>query len=541
MKRTILFITFLMMTGCSTTYNLRYPPERWLRDNDKVPIELKKMVKNERQFYAGGITGQMISLMEHSEGISEIATSPMRGHLEAVNLNNFDEVADSTWFTNRVGRTGRVDIDALGFTFTPPFTVYEAGMISENRWLLVVRDAEKKKYTITFDESGKDEMATGGEVITSNLLYAAGYNVQRIKIVALGRKDIKLNMSVSCSGTKVASCPFTVKTLEEFFKKKKDTRVAIAELPDAYFLGRFKFKGKRREDTNDRITHENRRELRGYRVFASLLNISNAGERNALDVFVQTSEGKGYIRHYLVFFSKALSGIGDIKKTNMKSATQYRRAVGNLFAFGLYDPYWTASEPEVQESVSDFNARAFAPGKWNSSKMTVAFREMTARDAFWASKLLARFTDGDIRDIVKMAKFSDPKIEEFVTENLIVRRNKITIYWFSKINPLDDFELRPSGNGYVITFNDLYPARGALHWFRLTTKNATRTLYEWPQAPEHFVTISAETLNKMDEGKTYMLQTRGKGKNDKWLGPSIDLFIRKDQGALKLLGLKRRY
>ncbi len=540
MKRTILFITLLMMTGCSTTYSLRYPPERWLRDNDQAPIALKKMVKNERQFYAGGIMGQMISLMELSEGISEITTSPLHGHLEATNLNNFDEVADSTWFTNRVGRSGRVDIDELGFNFTPPFTVYETGMISENRWLLVARDAKNKNYTITFDESGKDELATGGEVIASNLLYAVGYNVQRIKIVALGHKDIDLDMNVSCSGTKVASCPFTAKTLEEFFKKKK-TRVAIAELPDAYFLGRFKFKGKRREDTNDRITHENRRELRGYRVFASLLNISNAGERNALDMFVRTSEGKGYIRHYLVFFSKALSGVGDVKKADMKRAAQYRHAVGNLFAFGLYDPFWTASEPEVQELAGDFDARKFAPGKWNSNKMTAAFREMTARDAFWASKLLARFTDGDIRDIVKMAKFSDPKIEEFVTDNLIARKNKISIYWFSKINPLDDFELRPSGNDYVMTFNDLYPARGEFHRFELMTKNADRTLYEWPQAPEHSVTISGETVNNMDAGKIYMLQARSKGKNDKWWSPTIDLFIRKDQGALKLLGLKRGY
>ena len=103
--------------------------------------------------------------------------------VRAGNVNTIDEVPDSSWFTNRVGkgsgplilqrsrraRTRRMApprpwtvIARKGEGVTPGFTI---------------RDSSGEIYWIKFDPAGFAEMASGAEVISTKFFHAFGYHV----------------------------------------------------------------------------------------------------------------------------------------------------------------------------------------------------------------------------------------------------------------------------------------------------------------------------------------------------------------------------
>ena len=66
---------------------------------------------------------------------------------------------------------------------------------------------------------------------------------------------------------------------------------------------------------------------------------------------------------------------------------------------------------------------------------------MTDRDAFWAAKIIMRFTPEELRAIVETGQFSDPREEEYFLEVLIERQRKTAREYLNRLNPLDEFEV----------------------------------------------------------------------------------------------------
>ena len=50
-----------------------------------------------------------------------------------------------------------------------------------------------------------------------------------------------------------------------------------------------------------------------------------------------------------------------------------------------------------------------------------AFLNRLPDDEFWAAKQVMAFTDDQIRAIVKVAQFSDPRAEKYVADTIIAR------------------------------------------------------------------------------------------------------------------------
>ena len=63
----------------------------------------------------------------------------------------------------------------------------------------------------------------------------------------------------------------------------------------------------RKDDPNDLIPHEHRRELRGLRVISSWIDNWDLKEGQGLDVYVEEN-GRHFLRHYLLDFNSALGG-----------------------------------------------------------------------------------------------------------------------------------------------------------------------------------------------------------------------------------------
>ena len=66
---------------------------------------------------------------------------------------------------------------------------------------------------------------------------------------------------------------------------------------------------------------------------------------------------------------------------------------------------------------------------------------MLADDAFWAAKIIARFSDDAIRAIVKTGDYLSPSAERYLADTLIKRRDKVVAYFFRQLNPLDGFAI----------------------------------------------------------------------------------------------------
>ena len=74
---------------------------------------------------------------------------------------------------------------------------------------------------------------------------------------------------------------------------------------------------------------------------------------------------------------------------------------------------------------------------------------MTDRNAFWAAKILMRFTPEELLAIVRTGEYSDPEAERYFHQVLVERKQKSGRYAMARVNPLDEFALPGAGLEFV--------------------------------------------------------------------------------------------
>ena len=247
-------------------------------------------------------------------------------------------------------------------------------------------------------------------------------------------------------------------------------------------MGNFRYYGTRSDDPNDIVPHEHRRELRGARVFGAWLNHDDSRGVNSLDMLEPRSGGGGYIKHYMFDFGSIL-GSGTVYAQRQRAGNEYifEQAPGwrTLATLGLYVRPWMLFDyPDVPRSIGRFEGDAFVPAAWKPEYPNPAFDNMRPDDAFWAARIVSRFSDAAIRAIVEKAQYSDPRATEYMTETLIKRRDKVLNTWLNGVNPVVDLSLASSGqltwtNAAVAADVAEPPTSYTLRWFRFD--NATNT------------------------------------------------------------------
>jgi hypothetical protein len=136
--------------------------------------------------------------------------------------------------------------------------------------------------------------------------------------------------------------------------------------------------------------------------------------------------------------------------------------------------------PDVPPSIGRFEADAFDPLKWKPEYPNPAFDNMRPDDAFWAARIVSRFSNEMIGRIVQKAQYSDARATEFMTAALIKRRDKVVAAWLNQVCPVADPVLNRDGR---LTFeNAAVAARAAeapesyqLQWFRFDNAANART------------------------------------------------------------------
>ncbi len=377
---------------------------------------------------------------------------------EAQNVNTLDEVPDSPWFTNRHGAE-RLSLAELrrgpdtgdGPDLRTPWRIFQSKVGGVTPGFQII-DGRGDRYIIKFDPPGSPELSSAAEIIGTKLFHAIGYHTPENYIV---RVDPESGLAIE-PGTMMADefddeVPLTPELLRRMLRRYPRLpdgriRVAASKYLEGRPLGPFRYYGSRSDDPNDVVPHEHRRELRGLRLFAAWTNHDDTRAQNTQDSWV-AADGLRFIRHYLIDFGSAFGSAGfDVQPPDL--GFQYwldlDEVKRNALSFGLRTPTYRRVEwPRFPEygAVGRWEAKAYDPAAWHSDYPNPAFVRMTDRDAFWAAKILMRFTREELRAIVETGEFSDPRHAEYFLDVLVERQRKTADEYLNRMNPIDEFQV----------------------------------------------------------------------------------------------------
>ena len=119
--------------------------------------------------------------------------------------------------------------------------------------------------------------------------------------------------------------------------------------------------------------------------------------------------------------------------------------------FGLWTRPWLHAEFPDYPAVGNIEGDYFSPELWKPEYPNAAFDRMDAADAFWAARIISRFSDEAIRAIVATGEISDPAAEQYLADAIIKRRDKVVAYWIVQTNPLD--EIMTSGSQSALSLS----------------------------------------------------------------------------------------
>jgi hypothetical protein len=379
--------------------------------------------------------------------------------IRAMNVNTVDEVPDSSWFVNRIGRLAmsRAQIvrgpDRVESISLDGWTVSggkSAGVQAGFR----MTDPTGHMYQIEFDPISNPEMATGAEIVGTAFYHAFGYHTADVYLVEVDPARLVMSPSAKIFDPLIGERRLLRRLdIDNVFRRSARQpngkyRALASRFVDGSDLGNFRYYGTRPDDPNDIVPHEHRRELRGARVFGAWLNHDDSRGVNSLD-FLTTEGSRKYVKHYMFDFG-SIMGSGTAFAQRHRAGNEYifeaKPGWLTLATLGLYTRPWLHIDyPAMPASVGRFESKAFDPVRWKPEYPNPAFALMRPDDAFWAARIVAKFSDADIRAVVEKARYTDPKAVDYLTATLIERRDKALKTWLTGVNPLVDFALSDSG------------------------------------------------------------------------------------------------
>ena len=103
------------------------------------------------------------------------------------------------------------------------------------------------------------------------------------------------------------------------------------------------------------------------------------------------------------------------------------------------------------EGVGRWESEHFDPLAWRNDYPNPAFVRTTPRDAFWAAKIVMRFTREELQAIVDTADFVDSDQAQYFLDVLMERQQKTGAFGINVLNPLDGFTV----TGDALEFENL--------------------------------------------------------------------------------------
>src|SRR5262249_19577018 len=158
------------------------------------------------------------------------------------------------------------------------------------------------------------EMETAADVIGQRLVWAAGWDTPHDYIVHFRREQLVLARDAKVKDLFGHKRPMTERDVEDVLAKVERNadgtyRGLASRWLDRVDLGGYAQEGVRPDDPNDRISHEERRDVRGERVFFSWIDHTDIKQDNTIDMY-QLAGGRHYVHHHLLDFGSAFGILG---------------------------------------------------------------------------------------------------------------------------------------------------------------------------------------------------------------------------------------
>ncbi|HBY63287.1 MAG TPA: hypothetical protein DEH78_25985 [Solibacterales bacterium] len=498
-----------------------------------VPTAKARQLSDYYDFFTNTFTGA---------GERSHSSRPIR----AENANTVGEVPDSLWYTNRhaARRMSVAELVRGPGDADPP--------AMEQKWKVVaaktegvtpgftIEDGQGRRYVIKGDPMTNPEMASAAEAISTRFFFAMGYHVPENYIVAFTRSQLAIDPKAVFYDSRGRRRNIVNNDLDEIlWTFAKDSAGRYRALASRFVpgepLGPFRFFGVRKDDPNDVIPHEHRRELRGLFAMAAWLNHSDTKALNTLDTLVEEG-GVRAIRHYLIDFGATL-GSDSFAPKSPRSGNVYlfgwKQAAEQLFTLGLRVPAYARVRWHELPSVGRFSADHFEPESWRPNYPNPAFSNRLPDDLYWGAKQVMAFTDEEIRAVVKTGRYSDPEAEKYVADVLIARRDKVGRAFLDQVLPLEDFAVRNERLVYrdvAVDYGFRGPQSHRVQWALFDNDaNEVTALAdaEGPRLPPAVASLAV--------GRFAVAVVRGEA------GKAVTVFLRKGAEGYRVVGIDRTW
>jgi hypothetical protein len=381
---------------------------------------------------------------------------------ESINVNAMDEVPDSAWFTNRIGRSKMTAAEVRSgpcsgppLDMNGPWTVTGAKPNGANPGF-PIKAADGRRYMVKFDGIVQGPRATAADVIVSKLYHAAGYAVPCNEVVFFDRSILRIDpeaMSKNAAGEKI---PMTEKDLDIIFSKAgrhPDGRIrgSVSLFVTGKPIGPFRYEETRGDDPNDVIPHEDRRELRANYVIAGWTNHFDSREQNTLDMYV-SAEGKGgYVQHNIIDFGDCLGSVWEPPMLGRRIGHSHYFAADHIFqdfvTFGLLKRPWDDNRfGPTGPVLGYYHVDDFVPDDWRPGYPNPAMLRMTERDGAWMARIMARMTPAHILAMIEAGQIHDQKIKAELTRVMLGRRKKSIGRYLTRVSALTEPRVTPGRN-----------------------------------------------------------------------------------------------
>lgn len=516
-----------------------------------VPVDPAKIKKTKESLYV-----DVFDQSFYEEGVQflrlpELFRKVAFSKIPARDVNVYDEVPDSLFFTNRQGKSplsrGNLQKGPGGVLPAPGIWTVTRGKVEGIAPGFFIKDSNGQEFLLKFDPSDYPKMSTAAESISSRIFHALGYNVPTYHPVKFKLEDIEVDPRATYYDETGFKKPLSKRRIEDlllFVARDSDEtyRASASLILQGVIKGPFHMDGYRKEDPNDRIPHRYLREIRALRIFGSWVNYYDLKSGNTLDV-LETVSGREVLKHYLIDFGSTIgSAAVDPKPPHFghEHMFDFVEFYKSIFSLGFREKSWQKRWDENERKVSIsglgyFDNRHFDPGRWKSQLPYHAFKDLTTSDAYWAAKTILSFRDEDIEALVETGQFSDSKVKEALIKLLIERRDIIGAYWLEKSCPVDWIKISQESSGFKVQGTDL-----SVH-YGLVPPNRR---YRFQVLKSHFRSESNEPSVLLDDSSLarfpnpFVLSCRVKNSEGKW-GKRLLLNFKREPNELKLLKIER--
>lgn len=384
--------------------------------------------------------------------LARMWTFPTPG--EARNVNSMDEVPNSSWFTNRMSvRTLSPKEVALG-------ACPDAEDVAAVPWRVIagkpdganpgfqIRDARGVRALVKVDGVTQPERATAADALGALMFHVAGYWTPCNRVLFVRKDDLTLQPDAEVKRTDGSREPLTQESIDTIMSKATQVddglyRVSISEFISGRPIGPWRYEGVRKDDPNDVVPHEHRRELRGMRLLAAWTDHIDTRQENTMLAWIATSEDGevGFTRHYRIDFGDMFGLLSGPSGVPERFGHIGYFAPGTILAdflsLGLIDRPWHDKEyGPAGQSLGYWRAEPFDPDPWHPGYPNPAFDNATERDLAWMARIMARFRPAHVEAMVERGHFRAPLMASEVNRILNARLAKILDRFLTRLSPL---------------------------------------------------------------------------------------------------------